>query len=92
MAKKLKITSVSISVRTQIVQPPADTRVLLGLTASLQCRVSSDPSVPFNIDWYREGQPIPIMNGPRVGVMADGTLEIQAVRASDVGVYACMVG
>lgn len=81
----------SISVRTQIIQPPADTRVLLGLTASLQCKVSSDPSVPFNIDWYREGQPTAITNSQRVGVQADGTLEIQAVRASDVGVYSCMV-
>lgn len=78
-------------VRTQIIQPPADTRVLLGLTASLQCRVSSDPSVPFNIDWFRDGQVTPIMNSQRVGVQADGTLELQAVRASDVGVYSCMV-
>lgn len=77
--------------RTQIVQPPADTRVLLGLTASLQCKVSSDPSVPYNVDWYRDGQVTPIINSQRVGVQADGTLEIQAVRASDVGVYSCMV-
>lgn len=45
-----------LTVRTQIVQPPADTTVLLGHTAALQCRVSSDPTVPFNIDWYREPQ------------------------------------
>lgn len=77
--------------RTQIIQPPADTRVLLGLTASLQCKVSSDPSVPFNIDWYRESQATPITNSQRIGVQADGTLEIQAVRASDVGTYSCMV-
>lgn len=37
-------------------QPPADTTVLLGHTAALQCKVSSDPTVPFNIDWYREPQ------------------------------------
>lgn len=34
---------------------------------------------------------MPITNGQRVGVQPDGTLEIQAVRASDVGVYSCMV-
>lgn len=77
--------------RTQIIQPPADTRVLLGLTASLQCKVSSDPSVPYNIDWYRESQSTPITNSQRIGVQADGTLEIQAVRAVDVGTYSCMV-
>lgn len=64
---------------------------MLGLTASLQCKVSSDPSVPFNIDWYREAQATPITNSQRIGVQADGTLEIQAVRASDVGTYSCMV-
>lgn len=69
-----------------------DTTVLLGLTASLQCKVSSDPSVPYNIDWFREGQlSQPIMNSQRIGVQADGTLEIQAVRAADVGTYSCMV-
>lgn len=81
----------SFLVRTHIVQPPADTRVLLGLTASLQCKVSSDPTVPFNIDWYRDSQTSAIMNSQRIGVQADGTLEIQAVRASDVGTYSCVV-
>ncbi|EDW06438.2 uncharacterized protein Dmoj_GI21512 [Drosophila mojavensis] len=81
----------SVLVRTQIIQPPVDTTVLLGLTATLQCKVSSDPSVPYNIDWYREGQSTPIVNSQRVGVQADGQLEIQAVRASDVGSYACVV-
>lgn len=31
------------------------------------------------------------MNSQRIGVQADGTLEIQAVRAADVGTYSCMV-
>lgn len=77
--------------RTQIIQPPVDTVVLLGHTASLQCKVSSDPNVPFNIDWFRANSLSPITNSQRVGVKADGTLEIQAVRASDVGEYVCMV-
>ncbi|XP_017852461.1 protein sidekick [Drosophila busckii] len=80
-----------VLVRTQIIQPPVDTTVLLGLTATLQCKVSSDPSVPYNIDWYREGSTLPISNSQRIGVQGDGQLEIQAVRASDVGSYACVV-
>lgn len=48
--------------------------------------------MPYKIDWYREGQPgTPISNSQRVGVQSDGTLEIQAVRASDVGSYSCVV-
>ncbi|XP_055618243.1 protein sidekick isoform X3 [Toxorhynchites rutilus septentrionalis] len=80
-----------VMVRTQIVQPPADTTVLLGHTAALQCKVSSDPTVPFNIDWYREPQRQPIKNSQRVAVKADGTLEIVEVRPSDVGQYSCIV-
>lgn len=54
--------------------------------------MSSDPSVPYNIDWYRgDTQSAPITNSQRIGVQADGTLEIQAVRAADVGTYSCMV-
>lgn len=78
-------------VRTQIVQPPVDTTVLLGTTAALQCKVSSDPKVPFNVDWYRESKALPITNGQRIQVKGDGTLEIQAVRAGDVGEYSCVV-
>jgi hypothetical protein len=40
------------AVRTQIIQPPVDTQVLLGHTATLQCKVSSDPTVPFHVDWF----------------------------------------
>lgn len=65
--------------------------MLLGHTASLQCKVSSDPHVPFNIDWFRANSNQPITNSQRIGVKADGTLEIQAVRASDVGEYTCLV-
>lgn len=43
-------------VRTQIVQPPVDTRVLLGHTATLQCKISSDPTVPYQLDWFRDKQ------------------------------------
>lgn len=39
------------SVRTQIIQPPADTTVLLGHVAVLKCKVSGDPAVPYQINW-----------------------------------------
>lgn len=53
--------------------------------------MSSDPNVPYNIDWFRANSASPITNSQRIGVKGDGTLEIQAVRASDVGEYSCMV-
>ncbi|XP_018319090.1 protein sidekick isoform X2 [Agrilus planipennis] len=81
----------AVLVRTQIVQPPVDTRVLLGHTATLQCKVSSDPTVPYQLDWFRDKQLINPLASSRINVLDDGTLEIQAVRASDVGQYTCSV-
>ncbi|XP_052122730.1 protein sidekick [Frankliniella occidentalis] len=84
----------AVLVRTQIAQPPADTRVLLGHTATLQCRVTGDSSVPYRLSWTRGHELIGEVNGAspssqRITVSSDGTLEIQAVRASDVGDYTC---
>jgi protein sidekick len=81
----------SRTVRTQITQPPVDTTVLLGLTATLQCKVSSDKNVDFSIEWFRDRQSTPITTNSRTFIEADGTLEIAAVRASDVGIYTCVV-
>ncbi|CAG9096606.1 unnamed protein product [Plutella xylostella] len=79
----------TVLVRTQIVAPPVDTKVLLGHTATMQCKVSSDPNVKYNIDWFHNKQPMTV--GSRVWVGADGSLQVQAVRASDAGEYTCIV-
>ncbi|XP_074029858.1 sidekick cell adhesion molecule isoform X2 [Leptinotarsa decemlineata] len=80
-----------VLVRTQIIQPPVDTRVLLGQTATLQCKISSDPAVPYQLDWFRDKQMINPRGSQRIRILSDGTLEIEAVRASDVGHYTCSV-
>ncbi|XP_022907752.1 protein sidekick isoform X2 [Onthophagus taurus] len=81
----------TVLVRTQIVQPPVETRVLLGHTATLQCKISSDPSVPYELLWFHNKQLINPNLSSRIKTMSDGTLEIQAVRAADVGTYSCTV-
>ncbi|KAF5283152.1 hypothetical protein FQR65_LT02664 [Abscondita terminalis] len=81
----------TVLVRTQIIQPPVDTRVLLGHTVTLQCKVSSDPTVPYQLDWFHNKQVIQPGSSQRIDVLFDGTLEIQAVRAADVGLYTCSV-
>ncbi|KAJ8966484.1 hypothetical protein NQ317_018469 [Molorchus minor] len=81
----------SFIVRTQIIQPPVDTRVLLGQTATLQCKISSDPEVPYQLDWFRDKQLINPRGTNRIRILSDGTLEIEAVRATDVGHYTCAV-
>ena len=42
--------------RTQIVQPPVDTRVILGHVATMQCRVSGDSSVSYSVQWRHENK------------------------------------
>ncbi|CAH0692396.1 unnamed protein product [Chilo suppressalis] len=79
----------TVLVRTQIIAPPVDTRVLLGHTATLQCKVSNDPNVNYNIDWFHNKQPMAA--GSRVWITAEGALTVQAVRASDAGEYTCVV-
>ncbi|XP_044271077.1 protein sidekick isoform X2 [Tribolium madens] len=80
-----------VLVRTQIIQPPVDTRVLLGHTATLQCKISSDPAVPFELRWYKNKQALNPKASSRISILKDGTLEIQAVRAADVGLYTCSI-
>lgn len=43
-----------VLIKTQITQPPVDTTSLLGSVATLQCKVSSDRNVEFNITWYKD--------------------------------------
>ncbi|XP_015515694.2 protein sidekick isoform X1 [Neodiprion lecontei] len=81
----------TVLVRTQIIQPPVDTSVLLGYTAELQCKVSSDPKVPYDIAWFHNKQVINTRASQRVKMRDDGALELAAVRASDVGEYMCSV-
>lgn len=80
----------TVLVRTQIVQPPVDTRVILGSTAELQCRVSHDPSVPYRVRWSFGEVPAESLS-PRVRLAPDGTLRIEQARNTDIGTYTCTV-
>ncbi|XP_050535550.1 protein sidekick isoform X2 [Daktulosphaira vitifoliae] len=76
--------------KTSIIEPPTDTKVLLGQTSIMKCRVSNDPTVLYQIDWFHNNKSIGAGNG-RIKVSGDGTLEIGVVRASDAGIYTCSV-
>jgi protein sidekick len=53
--------------------------------------VSSDPALPFEIEWEHNDEAIVPGMSSRIIVQLDGTLEIREVRASDVGNYKCIV-
>ena len=53
---------------TFTLQPPVDTKVILGHVASMQCRVSADPNVPFEVDWFHEGRLISAAASHRINI------------------------
>uniref|UniRef100_T1JF76 Protein sidekick n=1 Tax=Strigamia maritima TaxID=126957 RepID=T1JF76_STRMM len=81
----------SVLVKTQIVQPPVDTKVILGHKATLLCRVSHDPLVSFELRWYFDGKELKGSKEDRIKIRNDGTLEIQEARNVDIGTYMCEV-
>lgn len=42
--------------KTTIVEPPMDTSVLLGQNSIMKCKVSSDPTVLYQIDWFHNNK------------------------------------
>ena len=80
-----------VLVRTQIIQPPSDTKVILGHIAKIHCKVSSDSGVGYDIVWYHEGNLIEDKASHRINLDSDGTLQIAEARASDAGQYTCEV-
>ena len=74
---------------TQIVDPPKNTKVILGLTAKLSCGVKSES--PVNVEWFFNKQQISKSSSGRIIVQDDGTLRIEQARNTDVGMYNCTV-
>ena len=80
---------VKVAVKTQIVQPPKDTSVIISLRASLFCGVAHDPDVDVDIQWSFNGGAIPRTS--RIMQQKDGTLRIKNARHQDAGTYVCRV-
>ncbi|KAF8795300.1 Protein sidekick like protein [Argiope bruennichi] len=81
----------TVLVRTQITQPPMDTKVILSSTAELQCKVSHDEAVPYTVHWFFHNKEIHPVPGGRIQILPDGSLRIGQARNTDVGMYTCKV-
>ena len=75
-------TKLNVIVRTQIDQPPVDSKVILSSTAELQCRVRHDPSVQVKIYWTFNKRNL--TSSSRIKVASDGTLRIEQVYFSHI--------
>jgi len=80
----------TVTLRTRIILPPQDASVIKGSTALLQCGVTRDPSVPVVWQWFFGVVPLPT-DVTRQTVNPDGSLQILAVRNTDIGTYTCSV-
>lgn len=78
-------TKLNVIVRTQIDQPPVDSKVILSSTAELQCRVRHDPTVQVKIYWTFNKRNL--TTSSRIKMASDGTLKIE-----QVCVVLCCVG
>ena len=84
-------TRLSVIIRTQIDQPPVDSKVILSSTAELQCRVRHDLTIPVKVYWTFQKRNLTAITSSRIKITADNTLHIEQVRNTDVGLYTCRV-
>lgn len=70
-------TKLKVLLRTQIDQPPVDSKVILSSTAELQCRVRHDHSIQAKIYWTFNKRNL--TSSSRIKVASDGTLRIEQV-------------
>lgn len=72
-------TKLNVLLRTQIDQPPVDSKVILSSTAELQCRVRHDPKIQVNVYWTFNKRNLSSINSSRIKIAQDGTLRIEQV-------------
>lgn len=89
-ARCFSLSRLLLAVRTRIVAPPQAASVIKGSRTVLQCAVTADPSVKVQWIWFQDEVEIP-SSDLRRQVGAEGSLEIKAIRNSDIGTYRCQV-
>lgn len=87
--------SLSVYVRTQIIRPPQDQRIIKGSTATFYCGVSHDPNIQVTWKWTHQmlhtETILEITSDGRRNIAADGTLTINGINNIDIGSYTCHV-
>ncbi|RWS25179.1 sidekick-like protein [Leptotrombidium deliense] len=80
-----------VIVKTQILHPPQDVKVILSSTAKFRCAVRYDHSIPVSISWWMNDRLISNDMSSRIQILPDGSLIIEQARNTDVGLYTCRV-
>ncbi|XP_064009715.1 protein sidekick-1 isoform X2 [Pogoniulus pusillus] len=77
--------------RTSIVQPPENSTVIKGTTATLRCEATHDPRISIRYLWKKDSVVINPSSSSRITVEKDGTLFISQTWSGDIGDYTCEV-
>ncbi|XP_053380573.1 protein sidekick-2-like [Mercenaria mercenaria] len=87
--------SLSVYVRTQIIRPPQDQRIIKGSTATFYCGVSHDQNIQVTWKWTHRmlhtDSDLVINSDVRRSIATDGTLTITGINNIDIGDYTCHV-
>ncbi|XP_034235912.1 neuroglian isoform X2 [Thrips palmi] len=82
--------SLAVKEHTRITNRPEDYEVAAGSTATFRCNAVSDSSLPLQIDWLNNGQPIDFDSEPRFVRSSDFSLIITKTTELDSGQYTCL--
>ncbi|XP_074647497.1 protein sidekick-2-like [Tubulanus polymorphus] len=80
--------TLSVYVKTVIVEPPQDTSRVMGSDVLMRCGVKHSASVKITIKWYNNDR---LINDQRMIVHDNGSLEIRQINTNDIGEYMCKV-
>ncbi|XP_038601048.1 LOW QUALITY PROTEIN: hemicentin-2 [Tachyglossus aculeatus] len=81
-----KVITLTLQSAPMFTVKPHDMAVKAGENVILPCRAAGEPAP--TVEWVRKGRPL--REGRRLQVRPDGTLQIQAVEATDAGEYECV--
>ncbi|XP_009071332.1 PREDICTED: hemicentin-1-like, partial [Acanthisitta chloris] len=88
-AQKTYVLSIQVPPNIVGAEMPSEVSVLLGQSIQLVCSATGVPTP--DVQWLKDGKPVPRDDFPRIRVTPDGsTLNISRALSSDTGKYTCV--
>ncbi|CAF4209111.1 unnamed protein product [Rotaria socialis] len=82
-------TTLTVKQKTRIQTGPSNQQVRRGYQAIFRCTATVDPSLTYNIDWYKDGELLTYAGRFIKDIADQNTLKIVDVQFDDSGSYVC---